>query len=533
MTDFPILTFIVFTPAVGALLTLLVPKSRPELLRIIGFVTMITTAAFSGWLVYAFKIQQSESLRGSFQFVEDHAWYRELGVRYIMGVDGISIFMIALTALLFPIGLLASANVTHRLRSYVAAMLLLEAGILGVFVSLDLILFFVFWEVMLVPMYFIIVGWGYDRRIYAGVKFFLYTMAGSALMLVGILTLAFLHQRGAGGSLTFDLRILQEWGGLAPTTARWLFLAFFISFAIKVPLFPFHTWLPDAHVEAPTAGSVILAGVLLKMGTYGFLRFSLTLFPQASVDFAPLLLVLATIGILYGAIVATVQKDMKKLIAYSSVAHLGFVVLGTFALTTQGIQGGLFTMISHGLTTGALFLIVGMMYERRHTRAIADYGGVWKIAPKLGGAMLIAAFASAGLPGMSGFIGEFLALLGAFLSHRPYAIISAVGVILAALYLLWMFQRVFTGEPTGDNLTMKDLNAREILTLVPLLGLSVFLGVYPKPVLDRLEPSVKALIVHVEQHSDWCESDHKDAAGTCEPGDRFTSEASGTGGEGG
>jgi NADH-quinone oxidoreductase subunit M len=533
MTDFPILTAIVITPALGALVTLLMPKSRPELLRIVGFVSMLTTAALTGWLVYAFKIQPSDSLRGSFQFVEDHAWYREIGVRYIVGVDGISIFMIALTALLFPIGLFASANITHRLRSYVAAMLLLEAGILGVFVSLDLILFFVFWEVMLVPMYFIIVGWGHDRRVYAGVKFFLYTMAGSALMLVGILTLAFLHQKGAGGPLTFDLRILQEWGGLAPTTARWLFLAFFISFAIKVPLFPFHTWLPDAHVEAPTAGSVILAGVLLKMGTYGFLRFSLTLFPQASVDFAPLLLVLATIGILYGAIVATVQKDMKKLIAYSSVAHLGFVVLGTFALTTQGIQGGLFTMISHGLTTGALFLIVGMMYDRRHTRAIADYGGVWKVAPRLGALMLIAAFASAGLPGMSGFIGEFLSLLGAFLSHRPYAIISATGVILAALYLLWLFQRVFTGEPTGDSATMKDLNAREVLTLVPLLGLSVFLGVYPKPVLDRVEPSVKALIVHVEQHSDWCESDHRAADGTCEPGDRFTSEASQAGGGGG
>jgi NADH-quinone oxidoreductase subunit M len=322
---------------------------------------------------------------------------------------------------------------------------------------------------------------------------------------------------------------LQEWGGLAPTTARWLFLAFFISFAIKVPLFPFHTWLPDAHTEAPTAASVILAGVLLKMGTYGFLRFSLTLFPQASVDFAPLLLVLATIGILYGAIVATVQRDMKKLVAYSSVAHLGFVVLGIFALTTQGIEGGLFTMISHGLTTGALVLIVGMMYERRHTRAIADYGGIWKVAPRLGGFMLFAVFASAGLPGLSGFIGEFLALVGAFLSHRPYAIISAVGVIFAALYLLWMFQRVFTGEPTGENRAMPDLNLREVVTLVPLLGLSLFLGVYPKPVLDRLEPSVKTLIAHVEERSDWCESDHRANDGTCQPGDRFPEAAEGSG----
>ena len=533
MTDFPILTAIVITPAIGALVTLLVPKSRPELLRIVGFVSMLTTAAFTGWLVYAFKIQQSDTLRGSFQFVEDHAWYRQIGVRYIVGVDGISIFMIALTALLFPIGLIASANITHRLRSYVAAMLLLEAGILGVFVSLDLILFFVFWEVMLVPMYFIIVGWGHERRVYAGMKFFLYTMAGSALMLVGILTLAFLHQQATGGPLTFDLRILQEWGGLAPTTARWLFLAFFISFAIKVPLFPFHTWLPDAHVEAPTAGSVILAGVLLKMGTYGFLRFSLTLFPQASVDFAPLLLVLATIGILYGAIVSAVQRDLKRLIAYSSVAHLGFVVLGTFALTTQGIQGGLFTMISHGLTTGALFLIVGMMFDRRHTFTIAEYGGLWKSVPRLGSLMLIAVFASAGLPGLSGFIGEFLVMLGAFQYNGWVAAAAMIVVILSAVYMLWMFQRVFTGEPTGDSATMKDLNAREVLTLVPLLGLSVFLGVYQKPVLERVEPSVKALIVHVEQRSDWCESDHRAADGTCEPGDRFTSEASQAGGGGG
>ncbi len=522
MTDFPLLTALVIVPALGSLIVTLLPKQRPEIVRAFGFIAMMATAALAGYLVYAFEIQQPESLRDSFQFVEDHSWINNLGVRYILGVDGISLFMVALTGLLFPLSLFASAKVEHRLKSYIASMLLLEAGIMGVFLALDLILFFAFWEVMLVPMYFIIVGWGHERRVYAAVKFFLYTMAGSAVMFVGILAVALLHNSSVG-SLTFDLRVLQEWNGLAEGTARWLFLAFFISFAIKVPLFPFHTWLPDAHVEAPTAGSVILAGVLLKMGTYGFLRFSLTLFPQASVDLAWVMLVLATIGIIYGAIVATVQKDMKKLVAYSSVAHLGFVILGIFALTSQGIQGGIFTMISHGLTTGALFLIIGMMYERRHTRDIAAFGGVWKVAPRLGGFMLVAALASVGLPGFSGFVGEFLALVGAFLSNRPYAIVSAVGVILASVYLLWMYQRVFTGEPEGENRTIADLTWREMATLVPLLGLSLFLGVYPKPVLERVEPSVKALITHVEQRSDWCESDKVDPDDpeACVPGDRF------------
>ncbi|MDQ1499522.1 MAG: NADH-quinone oxidoreductase subunit, partial [Actinomycetota bacterium] len=283
----------------------------------------------------------------------------------------------------------------------------------------------------------------------------------------------------------------------------WLFLAFGASFAIKVPLFPLHTWLPDAHVEAPTAGSVLLAGLLLKLGAYGFLRFSLTLFPQASVDFAPLLLTLATIGILYGAIVATMQRDLKKVVAYSSVAHLGFVVLGTFALTTVGIEGGLFTMVSHGLTTGALFLLVGILYDRRHTRQIDAFGGVWKAAPKLGGIFLAVTFASIGLPGLSGFVGEFLSLIGTFVVHRPYAVFAAAGVILAAVYMLWGFQRVFTGEPTGENATFADMNRLELATVLPLLGFSLFLGLYPKPLLERVEPSVKALIAHVESRSDY------------------------------
>ncbi len=496
-TDFPILSALIFTPMVGALVALAMPSRREEYVRVVGLVFAVATLALAAWLLADF-----ETATSGFQFVEQKTWIRQLGISYTLGVDGISLFMVVLTAILFPVTLFGSATMRKNLKAFTFFMLLLEAGIIGVFLSLDLILFFVFWEAMLVPMYFLIGGWGYERRVYAAIKFFLYTMAGSALLLVGILTLSFLHA-GAGNEFTFDFVTLAQFDGLASGTEKWLFLAFFASFAIKVPLFPFHTWLPDAHTEAPTAGSVILAGVLLKMGTYGFLRFSLTLFPEATVDLDPLLLVLATIGIIYGALVATVQPDIKKLIAYSSVAHLGFVVLGTFALTTQGLSGGLFTMIAHGLNTGALFLLVGMIYERRHTRQIAELRGLWKVAPRLGGLFLIAAFASVGLPGLSGFVGEFLVLLGAFLSERPYAIVSAVGVILAAIYLLWAYQRVFTGEPDEANASMPDLNAREVLTVLPLIGLSLFLGVYPKPVLERVEPAVDDLIEHIESRTDY------------------------------
>jgi NADH-quinone oxidoreductase subunit M len=501
MAEFPLLTYIVLTPLVGAILVALVPGRRPELVRAVGYVATAATAGFVGYLLWHF-----ETGTAGYQFVEDHRWVGSLGIRYLLGVDGISLFMVALTALLFPLGLLASASI-ERVKAFTAWMLVLEAALLGVFLALDLVLFFVFFEVVLVPMYFIIGRWGHENRVYAAIKFFLFTMAGSAFLLVGLLALAFLHAASPGNDLTFDLRTLVEWapGGLSDGTARLLFLAFFAAFAVKVPLFPLHTWLPDAHTEAPTAGSVILAGVLLKMGTYGFLRFSLPLFPEAAVDLAPLLLVLATIGVVYGAIVASVQPDLKRLVAYSSVAHLGFVVLGIFALTTQGLEGGLFTMVSHGLTTSALFLLVGMLYDRRHTRAIADFGGLWKSAPLLGGIFLAVAFASAGLPGFSGFIGEFLALLGTFLVQRPYAVISAVGVILAAVYLLWAYQRAFTGEPTGENAKLPDLGFRELACVVPLVGLSLFLGVHPGPVLRRVEPSVKAVIEHVEDHSDFDE----------------------------
>jgi NADH-quinone oxidoreductase subunit M len=355
---------------------------------------------------------------------------------------------------------------------------------------------------VLVPMYFLIGGWGYDKRIYAALKFFLYTMLGSAVMLVGILTLVFLH-RQATGDLTFDVVTLAETQSIAESTARWLFLAFAASFAIKVPIFPVHTWLPDAHTEAPTGGSVILAAILLKLGTYGFLRFGLYLFPQAAVDLAPLFLTLGVIGILYGAIVATMQKDLKRLVAYSSVAHLGFIVLGTFGLSTQGLQGGVLQMVNHGLSTGALFLLVGMIYERRHTRLIAELGGIQKVAPLFAAVFTVVMLSSIGLPGLNGFIGEFLVLIGTFVTRRWWAVAATAGVILAAIYLLWAYKRVFHGVPEGANAAFREMTWRERAVMAPLVLLIVVLGIFPGPVLDRIAPSVDGLIAHVEEHSDY------------------------------
>lgn len=498
MTDFPILTTLVLLPAVGALLTLLVPARRPELVRALGYGVTVATLGVTGYLVTRFEAG------AGIQFVSTHWWMETLGVRWTVGIDGISLFMVVLTAVLFPIGLLASAEV-ERPKAFLFWVLVLEAALMGVFLALDLVLFFVFFEFTLVPMYFLIAGWGHGNRRYAAMKFFIFTMAGSAFLFAGILAVGFLHRRDVG-FLTFDAGVLTEWasspGALSSGTARVLFLAFAVAFAVKVPLFPFHTWLPDAHTDAPTAGSVVLAGVLLKMGTYGFLRFAIPMFPQAAVDLAWLLLVLAVVGITYGAVVAAMQPNIKRIVAYSSVAHLGFVVLGIFALTAEGIQGGLFTMVSHGLTTGALFLLVGMLHDRRHTYDVAQYRGLWKAVPVFGGLFVATAFASIGLPGFSGFVGEFLALLGAFVTSRWYAVVATTGVILAAVYLLWAVQRTVTGEPDGDNATMRDLGPRELCTVVPLLALSLFLGFHPSPVLDRMEPDVDRLLEHVEARSD-------------------------------
>jgi NADH-quinone oxidoreductase subunit M len=496
---FPLLTALLLVPAAGAVITLLVPGRRPELTRVVGYVTSAATFGLAVYLLVQFDTKHT-----GYQFGSSHQWMPALGIRWTLGVDGISLFMVALTALLIPVSFLASAEL-EKPKSFTFWMLLLEMSVIGVFISLDAILFFVFFELVLVPMYFLIAGWGHGNRRYAAVKFYLFTAAGSAFLFAGILAVAFLHQH-ATGQLTFDVPTLTSWAQsshqLSLTTAKWLFVAFAIGFAVKIPLIPFHTWLPDAHTDAPTAGSVVLAGVLLKMGTYGFLRFAIPMFPQAAVDLAPVLLVLAILGITYGAIVAAMQPNLKRIIAYSSIAHLGFVVLGIFAFTSEGVSGGLFTMLSHGLTTGALFLLVGMLYDRRHTYELANLRGLWKAVPVFGGLFVAATFASIGLPGFSGFVGEFLSLLGAFLSSRWYAVVATTGVILAAVYLLWAVQRAFTGVPDEENAATGEIRFREICTVVPLLGLSLFLGFYPKPVLDRLEPSVVALVNQVDTHSD-------------------------------
>ncbi len=508
---FPILTTLIVLPAIGALVLALVPTSRSELFRPLALLFSAAGGAISIWVMAAF-----EKGDPGFQFRSVHSWVEGLGISWNVGVDGISLFLVVLTGLLFPLAIVA-VTPEHEPKSYYAWLLILEAGCMGVFLALDLMMFFAFFEIVLVPMYFLIGKWGHGNRVYAATKFFLYTMLGSAFMLVGILALAFLESSRGGGDLTFSLEAIANGQALAESStwgARFIFLSFAVAFAVKVPLFPLHTWLPDAHTEAPTAGSVILAGVMLKLGTYGFLRFGLYLFPEASVYFAPLLITLGVIGIIYGAVVATMQRDLKRLVAYSSVAHLGFIVLGTFSINTEGLTGGLLQMINHGVSTGALFLLVGMIYERRHTREISALSGLQKSAPIMAGVFTVVMLSSIGLPGLNGFVGEFLILLGAFTAHRWWAVVAAAGVILAALYLLWAYQRVFHGKAEGDNATMRDLTLVEGMVLAPLLGMIVFMGVYPKPVTERMEPAVDELIAHVETHvEDFTEpvADHLDA----------------------
>ncbi len=493
--SFPVLAMLVVLPLLGAAAVLLLPRSRVELVRPVAVLFMTAAAAVAGWMVVDF----SAAPGGGFELLTEQVWVADWGISWKLGVDGISLFLLALTALLFPLAALA-VDPGHDHKAYYVWLLLLEFGCLGVFSALDLLLFFLFFEVVLVPMYFLIGQWGHGNARYSAVKFFLFTMFGSALMLVGILTTAFLHAAATGGPLTFDVVEIAQAQSIATTTARWLFLSFALGFAVKVPLVPVHTWLPDAHTDAPTAGSVILAGVMLKLGTYGFVRFGLYLFPEAARFFAPLMLTLGVVGILYGAVVATMQSDVKRLIAYSSVAHLGFIILGIFALNTEGLSGGLLQMVNHGLSTGALFLLVGYIYERRHTREIGELGGLARPAPVLAAVFMVVMLSSVGLPGLNGFVGEFLVLLGAFEAHRWWAVAATAGVILAAVYLLWAYQRVFHGPARGDNAKMADLRWREGLVLAPLLALIVFLGVYPRPVLERMEPAVEALVAHVEMH---------------------------------
>jgi NADH-quinone oxidoreductase subunit M len=485
---------VTFLPAAGAVVLALLPRRADGVLRVGALIVALLTFVASLPMWFGFDADSAD-----FQFEEFARWMPGLGVSYHVGIDGISLLLVLLTTFLTPIALVSAWHaIEERTKEFVVAMLVLETGMLGVFVALDLFLFFVFWEAMLIPMYFIIGVWGGTRRVYAAIKFVLYTMVGSALMLLAILALYYQHGT-ATGTFTFDLPAIARWV-MPPGAAQTLmFLAFALAFAIKVPLFPFHTWLPDAHVEAPTAGSVILAGVLLKMGTYGFLRFCLPLFPAAAVALAPWIFALSVIGIVYGAWVSTVQPDLKKLVAYSSVSHLGFVMLGIFTFTPQGLVGGVIQMINHGLSTGALFLMVGMIYERRHTRLIEDFGGLWKVIPAFSALFLVVSLSSLGLPGLNGFVGEFLILLGAFQVNGWLAAIATTGIIFAAVYLLWMYQRVVFGEIRHEeNRALRDLGLREWAILVPVLVFIVWIGVYPSLFTEKTRVSVEALINQVQ-----------------------------------
>ena len=504
---FPILSLVVFLPLLGAFLLLMVGREQIRSLRGLAFLTSLATFVVSLPLPFAY-----DRTTAAVQFAERASWIPSIGVTYFFGLDGISLWLVMLTTFLSPIAILCSFEaIKHRAKEYYVFLLLLQTGMLGVFVALDFFLFYVFWEVMLVPMYFLIGVWGSDRRLYSAIKFFLYTLFGSVVMLLGILAIYF-YAGAQTGTYTFDVLELMRVAypsapvisflGVSLSFQDLVWLSFALSFAIKVPMFPFHTWLPDAHTDAPTAGSVILAGVLLKMGTYGFLRFNLPMFPEASQHFVPLVFVLSVIAIIYGAMVCMVQPDMKRLIAYSSVSHMGFVMLGMFALNPQGVQGSLLQMINHGLSTGGLFLIVGLVYERRHTRLISELGGLSKQMPIYATLFAIIMLSSMGLPGLNGFVGEFLILIGAFQVSWWWGAFAVTGIVLGAAYMLWLFQRTMFGEITKEeNKTLRDLDAREVATLVPIVVLCFWIGLYPPPFLKAMESSVANVIRIVEQGS--------------------------------
>ncbi|MEX1018544.1 MAG: NADH-quinone oxidoreductase subunit M [Litorilinea sp.] len=482
-----LLSIITFLPLVGVIAIAVVRDDDSK--KQIALITTVVTFLVSLLLWVGWQDGVAEM-----QFVEDYAWFPEFGMRYHMGVDGISLFLVLLTTLIMPIAVhFSNVYVEKEVGTYLVLMLILETAMIGVFLALDLVLFFVFFEFSLIPMYLLIGRWGGANRIYAALKFFIYTFAGSALMLVAILGLYF---------ATGSLNVLELQGAqLSPTLQTWGFIAFALAFAVKIPLFPFHTWLPDAHVQAPTAGSIILAGILLKMGTYGYVRFILPIFPEAAAQFGPIIATLAVIGILYGALVALVQKDVKSLVAYSSVAHLGYVMLGITALNEQGISGAVLQMVNHGLSTGALFLIVGLLYERRHTRMLEDFGGLWKSVPVFCGFFLVIAMSSAGLPGLNGFVGEFAILVGMYDATLPgaqiFAILGALGVILAAWYLLTAFRKIAQGpltNPENEASKLPDLRRGEIAMLLPLVLLFFVIGLFPNLFLNKINPSVAALM---------------------------------------
>lgn len=487
---FPILSLLVFFPAAGAVFIVLVLKKEwQDGIRWSALAVSLATFFLSVYLVSAF-----DTSTAALQWVEKTAWIERFGIHYFLGVDGISLLLVVLTTLMTVICVLASwTEIQTKLKAYMALFLFSETAVLGVFLSMDLFLFYIFWEVVLIPMVFIIGIWGGRRKLYSSIKFFLFTFTGSLFMLLGILTLYFFQGRMTG-QYTFDATLLFQ-NPVPPQIQNWIFVALFLGFAVKVPMFPLHTWLPDAHTEAPTAGSILLAAVLLKLGTYGFIRFSLPLLPNASSFFAPLMIALSLVAILYGAYVTLAQKDIKKLIAYSSVSHMGFVMLGIFVLNLEGLKGGLLQMINHGISTGALFLLVGMIYERTHRRQIEDFSGLFKPLPVYGLCFFIVLLSSMGMPTTNGFIGELLVLIGAYKAHWFYALPAVIGVLLGVAYLLWLFQRVFLGEYSfsGPN-PLKDLGHREIITLVPIIVLVFWIGLYPHPFLKITDASLNRLV---------------------------------------
>jgi NADH-quinone oxidoreductase subunit M len=489
-----LLSIVLFTPLAGLLVLLFLPASNKNLIRL-----WANFSAVAGFLVSLPLVFRFDKSNGGFQYLERFDWIPTLGVKYAVGIDGISLLLVMLTTLTGVIAIFSSwSSIDERVKEYYAMFLLQQTGMIGVFISLDFFLFYVFWELVLVPMYFIIGVWGGPRKLYAAIKFFLYTLAGSVLMLLGILTL-YLQHFAQRGFYTFEISELMKLN-MPLHMEQWVFWAFFIGFAIKVPMFPFHTWLPDAHVEAPTAGSVILASVLLKMGTYGFIRFSLPLVPKASIEpwIVQVLAGLSIIGIIYGALVSLMQKDWKKLVAYSSVSHLGFCTLGIFSLNPNGIAGSVIQQINHGISTGMLFLIVGVVYERRHTREIKEYGGLAHVMPLYSVVFAFAMLSSAGMPLLNGFIGEFTILQGAFEANRAWAAFAVTGVILGAAYLLWLYQRTMLGQVTNaKNLLLPDLSLRELLVFVPFIAWAIWIGVYPKPYFDVLEKPVAQLVERV------------------------------------
>ncbi len=507
----PLLSLIIFTPLLGAFILMVMRTDQHDALRRSAFVFSLVPLGLSLFLLAEFQTGSPD-----FQFVERVAWIPDFQIQYALGVDGISLFLVLLTTFLMPLIVLHSWDIHKRIKEYLVFMMLMETGMLGALLATDLFLFYVFWEVMLIPMYFLIGIWGGERRIYAALKLVLYTMAGSLLMLVAIIYLAIVHQQMAG-QYSFDLLRLLDFD-LPLATQRWLFAAFAIAFAIKVPMFPLHTWLPDAHTEAPTGGSVILAAVLLKMGTYGFLRFAIPLFPLAAVEAMPYIAALAVVGIIYGAMVCAVQPDLKRLVAYSSVSHLGFVMLGMAALNVQGVQGSLYQMLNHGVSTGGLFFAVGVIYQRRHTRLLKEFGGLWAQLPIYAGVFMVVMLSSVGLPGLNGFVGEFLILLGAFKAYPLAAVTGTAGVLLGAVYLLWMYQQVMFGPlENPKNHGLADLSRREIAIFAPLILLFFVMGMYPAPFFNRMEPPIQATLHRLERKLAAAELGCEDpAAGMCQ-----------------